>query len=180
MSTARRVREWEQDKLPDGWGQEAPVNVGKQGRKKDRARMEQMAQDADDDADDWFGNSGNTRKSGPSRSVNGGRGGKGMGGKKISFGFSASHLQVSSSTLASDQNPPHSTPSLVDRIGSSSNVRPQHNPPKRLKASYSYRDRDAPDATAWFRTTVERQRRQNRRTWASLQRRLQEIRSTRE
>lgn len=67
---ARRPRDWEtSDHVGDGWGFNAPMNVGKQGRKKDRARMEQVAkhQEEEEDPDDWFGNPRNARNRGMTR-----------------------------------------------------------------------------------------------------------------
>ncbi|TFK55680.1 hypothetical protein OE88DRAFT_1804497 [Heliocybe sulcata] len=64
---ARPPRDWESgDTLGDGWGFNAPMNVGRQGRRKDRARMEQTAknQDAREDPDDWFSNSRNVKNRG--------------------------------------------------------------------------------------------------------------------
>jgi protein AIR1/2 len=52
----RAPRDWESaDHVPDGWGFNAPSNVGQQGRRKEKARMEERARLADDDGDDWFG-----------------------------------------------------------------------------------------------------------------------------
>ncbi|KAF8897508.1 hypothetical protein BD779DRAFT_382962 [Infundibulicybe gibba] len=55
-------RDWERD-LPDGWGNDAPTNVGRWGRKKNMARMEKWAQeDARKDQDDWFDRSTNSTR----------------------------------------------------------------------------------------------------------------------
>ncbi|KII94762.1 hypothetical protein PLICRDRAFT_47774 [Plicaturopsis crispa FD-325 SS-3] len=104
----RQPRSWEQeDVFPDGWGKDAPVNVGKQGKKKDRARMEKQMREAEDDPDDWFGAPANARSrgavpTGPARG--GGR------QKKMSFGFSKEQRQF--------QAPPSlpSKPQLLDRL----------------------------------------------------------------
>ena len=89
-SFRRGPRDWEEgETLPDGWGFDAPVNVGKQGRKKDRARMEQQArevQEMEDDPDDWFGNAQNTRNRGHQPTNQ--RNQNGHTPKKISFGSS--------------------------------------------------------------------------------------------
>lgn len=138
-STSRRLREWERDKLPDGWGHDAPVNVGKQGRKKDRAKMERMATDDNDDADDWFGSARNVPNRGPpKRPVTEGRGSV---GKKISIGFSASHLQSSFVAPAWNGNQSGPAPSLLDRISSTPNPRYQ---PIQSQDSHSQRNRGAP------------------------------------
>ncbi|KAA1466681.1 hypothetical protein DENSPDRAFT_862642 [Dentipellis sp. KUC8613] len=85
----RQPRDWEQGAaggtIGDGWGFDAPVNVGKQGRRKGRERLERRArelEDAEDDAEDWFGNARNVRNRGDAPRSNGG------GGKRISFGES--------------------------------------------------------------------------------------------
>ncbi|KZT24529.1 hypothetical protein NEOLEDRAFT_1134919 [Neolentinus lepideus HHB14362 ss-1] len=81
----RRPRDWESaDHLGDGWGFNAPMNVGKQGRRKDRARMEQAAKDQEEgeDTDDWFNNPRNARNRGvPSR-----RNDRDDRGKMVTFG----------------------------------------------------------------------------------------------
>ncbi|THH13570.1 hypothetical protein EW146_g6665 [Bondarzewia mesenterica] len=86
----REPRDWENaDTLADGWGFDAPVNVGKQGRNKDRARMEQQArkaQDEEDDPDDWFRNARNVRNRGVQPANPSTR--NGQASKKISFGSS--------------------------------------------------------------------------------------------
>ncbi|KAI0320212.1 hypothetical protein OF83DRAFT_628622 [Amylostereum chailletii] len=63
----RPPREWEAGhSLPDGWGFNAPANVGRKGRAKDRVRMEERAREVEemDDPDDWFGNARNARNRG--------------------------------------------------------------------------------------------------------------------
>ncbi|TFY62854.1 hypothetical protein EVG20_g6547, partial [Dentipellis fragilis] len=89
----RQPRDWEQGAaggtVGDGWGFDAPVNVGKQGRRKGRERLERRAreiEDAEDDPDDWFGSAKNMRNRGDA--PRGNSGGGGGGGKRISFGES--------------------------------------------------------------------------------------------
>ncbi|CAL1700144.1 unnamed protein product [Somion occarium] len=92
---AKASRDWlrEDGTWADGYGFAAPMDVGKQGKRKERARMEQRAQEVQlDDDEDWFarrgrGSSGNARNGG------GGGGGKGTpssgrdrNSKKIAFG----------------------------------------------------------------------------------------------
>ncbi|KAI0040647.1 hypothetical protein FA95DRAFT_1549574 [Auriscalpium vulgare] len=82
-STSRRApRDWESGATnADGWGFDAPGNVGRRGRAKDRERMarELRAREEaqDEDEDDWFGNARNVR----ARGVNGDAGRK-EGGKE--------------------------------------------------------------------------------------------------
>lgn len=54
------------DDLPEGWGADAPSNVGKQGRKREQAKMEQRMreQEEENDGDDWFTNPRNARNRG--------------------------------------------------------------------------------------------------------------------
>lgn len=67
----RAPRDWENgETFGDGWGANAPINVGKRARNKDRARMEQRALELEeqeqeqDDEDDWFANPRNRRNRG--------------------------------------------------------------------------------------------------------------------
>jgi hypothetical protein len=147
-SIPRPFREWEKDRLPDGWGQGAPVNVGQQGRKKDRAKMARMAQDADDDTEDWFGSARNAKNRRPLAGTTGnrGQGGKNPGGKTMSFDFSASRPQPASSPVW-HQNQPHPTPSLLQRITSSANPGPQRGTPMRFKDSPAHLNYGAPKST---------------------------------
>ncbi|EKM59927.1 uncharacterized protein PHACADRAFT_250735 [Phanerochaete carnosa HHB-10118-sp] len=67
------------DAWGDGYGHVLPLDVGKQGRKKERARMERRAQEVQaDDADDWFAK----RRGGNSREKGGGSGGGGSKGSR--------------------------------------------------------------------------------------------------
>lgn len=52
----RRNSGWGPSALPDDWGMSAPAEVGKQGRKKDKMKMEQSfkEQETNDDPDNWF------------------------------------------------------------------------------------------------------------------------------
>jgi len=67
---ARAPRDWENgETFGDGWGANAPINVGKRARNKDRARMERRAleleeQEEQDDQGDWFANARNMRNRG--------------------------------------------------------------------------------------------------------------------
>lgn len=77
----------------DGYGSKLPMDVGKQGKRKERARMEQRAraQEQEDDDEDWFARRGG-RGAGPSGDRHGSSG-KGppsrdreRNGKKMTFG----------------------------------------------------------------------------------------------
>ncbi|GJE87490.1 hypothetical protein PsYK624_035730 [Phanerochaete sordida] len=77
-SYAARASEW-----GDGHGYVLPLDVGKQGRKKEKARMERRAQEAqDDDGDDWFARRGGNRgrDRGKHHCSGGGSSGGGSGG----------------------------------------------------------------------------------------------------
>ena len=80
----------------DGYGSRIPLDVGKEGRKKEKARLARRQEEAQDDGDDWFANRGaggrastsngrdsrNRRNSGGSSNQHNGR----SDNKKISFG----------------------------------------------------------------------------------------------
>ncbi|KAH9981836.1 hypothetical protein BJV74DRAFT_778256, partial [Russula compacta] len=75
---ARGPRDWENgETFGDGWGANAPINVGKRARNRDRVRMEQRALELQeqDDQNDWFENARNTRSN---RTVRGGGGERGV------------------------------------------------------------------------------------------------------
>lgn len=153
-SRYRAPRDWEQGAtLPEGWGNQAPDNVGRQGRRKNMARLEKRAreQEVDDDPDDWFGSAGNTRNRGmaPGPDRRGGTGGK----------FSsappqppASKKLVFSKSLkdAGQQFQPESSsmPSLLSRLGDSyrhegrarNNDRPPESRPPRPPRSHHERE----------------------------------------
>lgn len=65
-SRSRPLRDWER---PDYVDPKLPGNVGKEGRKKDRAKLEKRAREIDDEdeEDNWF-NKGTRKRSGGSRS----------------------------------------------------------------------------------------------------------------
>ncbi|KDQ64478.1 hypothetical protein JAAARDRAFT_64329 [Jaapia argillacea MUCL 33604] len=119
-SSRREPRDWESNnnKLPDGWGFDAPMNVGKEGKKKSRTRMEDRAkvqQEEDDDPDDWFGNAQNVKNRGmlpgPSRSrdrVNT----TAPNSKRPNFNFKKERGRDDRSTVA---EPPHGG-SLLSRL----------------------------------------------------------------
>ncbi|KAI9447747.1 hypothetical protein H4582DRAFT_1801919 [Lactarius indigo] len=126
----RAPRDWETSQsFGDGWGGNAPINVGKRARNKDRMRMEQRALEIEElaDPDDWFGNARNVRNRGmggsASRDRDRDRGG-GMKDLKIRF------LETSRKR----DDPPYPGPSLLDRVHISDD-----------KRSRRYRHRDQHD-----------------------------------
>jgi len=103
----REPRDWErEDVIVDKSGYHAPAHVGKQGRKKDRAKMERRAREQElDDEEDWFGKTPNSRdrhSKEHSKSPS----------KKLTFGSS---LRPSSRTFDSSAKP-RSERSLRDRL----------------------------------------------------------------
>ncbi|KAH9173391.1 hypothetical protein EDB89DRAFT_724666 [Lactarius sanguifluus] len=107
---ARAPRDWETSQsFGDGWGGNAPINVGKRARNKDRMRMEQRALEIEElaDPDDWFGNARNVRNRGMAggstrRDRDRDRGG---GTKDVKIRF-----------LETANDPPLPGPSLLDRV----------------------------------------------------------------
>ena len=100
------------DKLPESWGINAPSNVGKQGRSKDRVKLEKRfrEQEAASDPEDWFVNPANARSRGLQANAPLNRVGP-HGSKKLVFGASMKE--------AGPQFQPSSIPErpkLIDRI----------------------------------------------------------------
>ncbi|KAI0737683.1 hypothetical protein C8Q80DRAFT_1222737 [Daedaleopsis nitida] len=94
----RPPRDWETaSAFTDGFGSTLPMEVGRQGRRKERERQARALEKMEDDQDDWFGaarSSGGERgkdKRPPGRGGNGGlkADGSGGGGKHIKFNFSS-------------------------------------------------------------------------------------------
>ncbi|KAH9030141.1 hypothetical protein EDB85DRAFT_2074348 [Lactarius pseudohatsudake] len=91
----------------DGWGGNAPINVGKRARNKDRMRMEQRALEMEElaDPDDWFLNARNVRN-------------RGMGGgsarRDRDRGGGTRDVKVRILEMANDPRLPG--PSLLDRV----------------------------------------------------------------
>ncbi|KAL1944111.1 hypothetical protein VTO73DRAFT_3296 [Trametes versicolor] len=80
----RAPRDWETaDAFADGHGSVVPMEVGKQGRKKERARLERRAREIEeeDDEDDWFGGARARGRGGGGGGGGGHSGGGGGGGK---------------------------------------------------------------------------------------------------
>ncbi|KAI0677645.1 hypothetical protein C8Q78DRAFT_102883 [Trametes maxima] len=80
----RAPRDWETaSAFADGFGFVAPMDVGKQGRRKERARLEQRAREreAEDEEGDWFDSARARGRSGGGGSGGGNGGGRGGSGK---------------------------------------------------------------------------------------------------
>ncbi|KAL6307200.1 hypothetical protein BKA93DRAFT_728235 [Sparassis latifolia] len=89
----RPPRDWEvASAFADGFGFNAPMNVGKQGRQKERARMEMRAKEIEEEErqDDWFARP-NGRRSGEGAENGQGQPKGYAGGKKIEIGLSSSN-----------------------------------------------------------------------------------------
>jgi protein AIR1/2 len=114
----RQPRDWEQaNDLPEGWGNHTPENIGKQGRRKNIAKMErrERQQAVDDDPDDWFGNPRNARARSTMSVLSQHSGGSGKepptGPKKLTFGSSLKDAEQRF------RSRPFTTTSLLDRLG---------------------------------------------------------------
>ncbi|PCH40782.1 hypothetical protein WOLCODRAFT_143221 [Wolfiporia cocos MD-104 SS10] len=93
----RAPRDWEvANAFADGWGANVPMDIGKQGRQKERERLGKRARELEEeDPDDWFSrgasrnNSGGGRNGGrgPGSPIRNGNAGRSGSGKRISFGF---------------------------------------------------------------------------------------------
>lgn len=113
-SSRTRTRDWEQE---DYWGKGPPDRVGRQGRMKSMAALEQKSRQAEDDTDDWFGNNLSKSARGPPRHPP-------RETKRISFGKSFSDERQ----YASPANQP---PSLLIRLGGGGdNYRDRHSNPR--------------------------------------------------
>jgi protein AIR1/2 len=115
---ARAPRDWENgETFGDGWGANAPINVGKRARNKDRARMERRAleleEEEQDDEGDWFANAQNMRN----RGVRGGPG-PDAGGQR---GFRKKDAKIRLTRAWKSDDPPSSPSnrkqSLLERVG---------------------------------------------------------------
>ncbi|KAI9467292.1 hypothetical protein BJY52DRAFT_1201603 [Lactarius psammicola] len=117
---ARAPRDWETS--------DAPINVGKRARNKDRMRMEQRALEIEElaDPDDWFGNPRNVR--------NRGMGGGGVRrdrdrdrdrGRERSGGMKDMKIRFLESARKRD-DPPLQGPSLLERVHGGDDKRSRH------------------------------------------------------
>lgn len=122
--------------LRDDWGMDAPTNVGKQGKNKDKEMMAKRFRDQeDDDKGDWFNNPRNMKNRGNDKPASNGR-------KALKFGSSMKDVG------RQFMPPPSDSPrkSLLDRLGDN----PHHGPRRRngdyrgpSKEPESYRIRGA-------------------------------------
>lgn len=107
----RAPRDWENgDNFGDGWGANAPINVGKRARNRDRARMEQRALELEEqDPDDWFANPRNVRNRGVQGAARPEGGGRGAGKKDAK-------IRIGQAWKSDDPPPSGSKPSLLERV----------------------------------------------------------------
>ncbi|KAG1779713.1 hypothetical protein EV702DRAFT_1086173 [Suillus placidus] len=122
--------------LRDDWGMDAPTDVGKQGKNKDKEKMAKRFRDQeDDDTGDWFNNPRNMKNRGNDKPASNGR-------KALKFG--SSMKDVGHQFMP----PPSDSPrkSLIERLGDN----PHRGPRRRngdhygsSKESESYRIRGA-------------------------------------
>src|ERR1700733_10219109 len=80
----RNTRDLEYDDLSD-WGANAPVNVGKRGKKNAKARMEKRAREAEENNDDGWFDKARRNDNGEAQSR---RNGRTASPKKMSFSLS--------------------------------------------------------------------------------------------
>jgi len=113
----RRSNPESEEYLPDGWAQDAPIDVGKRGRNKAKEKLEQQAramnQRADESEEDWFAKTERPRSD---------RSRDGPGGdsrsKKPSLGLSLeARLSQPSQHASRNPNQNQSRRSLFDRLG---------------------------------------------------------------
>jgi protein AIR1/2 len=139
----RKPSDWERDDIiPDGWGKNAPINVGRQGRRKAKERLGKQLRALSDDEDDWFRNPKKTR-SDHTRDGNAPRqrGDSSSNHKRPAFALSIRSDSYVPESSAQSQN--HSRPGLLDRL------RPR-NPDavQKDRSSKSHRD-DERDRPRW-------------------------------
>ncbi|KAG2369823.1 hypothetical protein BDR07DRAFT_318627 [Suillus spraguei] len=151
--------------LRKDWGMDAPTNVGKQGKNKDKEKMAKKFRDQeDDDTGDWFNNPHNMKNRGNDKPVSNGR-------KALKFGSSIKDVG------RQFMPPPLDSPrkSLLDRLGDN-----PHRGPRRRNGDYhgpskepeSYRIRGAShNAREWDDEYSrrdpghDRERRRDSREW---------------
>lgn len=121
-NAGRGPRIWEADSLPDGFGESAPQNVGREGRRKQIERLEKRERDGEEeDPEDWFGQAGRgsggkkiSRDSGGTMGARTGRSEEKRMNFAISLKGAAQKFQPST---GHSQGP--GPPSLLDRLGDS-------------------------------------------------------------
>jgi protein AIR1/2 len=144
---ARAPRDWENgETFGDGWGANAPINVGKRARNKDRARMERRALELEeqeqeqDDQDDWFANARNMRNRGV-RSAESDRPGPDGFRKKQD-----AKIRITGAWTRKSDDPPPSPPSnrklsLLERV-SNDDDRRHHSRSRDHRHGHYSRDRE--------------------------------------
>ncbi|KAI0248669.1 hypothetical protein BJV78DRAFT_773241 [Lactifluus subvellereus] len=156
---ARAPRDWENsDSFGDGWGANAPINVGKRARNKDRMRMEQRARELQeqDDQDDWFGNARNNRGGGGTRSGPGP--GNGNGNENgVGVGKKDAKIRIGRAWKSDDPPPPrspsspHRTLSLLERMHDDGHHRRSHHGRDRDRDRDHERERERNRERDWDR-----------------------------
>jgi protein AIR1/2 len=114
----RKPSDWERDDImPDGRGKNAPINVGRQGRRKAKEKLEKQSRILSDE-DDWFGNTKKIRSNhmhdriAPRR-----RGESSSNPRKPTFTLSfRSDPRSFHVPEPSTRNQNHSRPGLLDRL----------------------------------------------------------------
>ena len=145
---ARAPRDWENgESFGDGWGANAPINVGKRGRNRNRARMEQRALELEereqDDPGDWFSNPRNVRNRGVR-----GAGGEGGGGPDAAVGKKKdAKIRIGRAWKSDDPPPPPPSGtgtttklSLLERVSNDDEYDPHSS--RGHRHGYYGRDRD--------------------------------------
>ncbi|KAH7914314.1 hypothetical protein BJ138DRAFT_1057110 [Hygrophoropsis aurantiaca] len=102
--------------LPEDWGMNAPLDVGRQGKNKDRARMEKRFKEQEDDDGDWFANSRNVKNRSSNGALPSNLNGGGSGSKTMKFGKS---MKSAGSQFLPPPPPAkkEGPPSLLERLG---------------------------------------------------------------
>lgn len=144
---ARAPRNWENgETFGDGWGANAPINVGKRARNKDRARMERRALELEeqqqDDLGDWFANPQNMRNRGV-------RGGPGPGSGPDAGGGHGirkkdAKIRIMGAWKSDDPPPSNRKLSLLERV-SNDDDHDHHSHPRDYRHGHYGRDRENRD-----------------------------------
>jgi len=143
---ARAPRDWENEEtFGDGWGANAPINVGKRARNKDRARMERRALELEEQEDqgDWFANARNMRN----RGVRGAES-SGPGPHADGYGFRKKDAKIRITRAWKSDDPPpspsNSKLSLLERV-SNDDDHGHHSRSRDHRHDHYGRDRDKRD-----------------------------------
>jgi protein AIR1/2 len=141
---ARPPRDWENgETFGDGWGANAPINVGKRGRNKDRARMERRALELEeqeqeqDDQDDWFANPRNIRNRGVRVATESGPDPGGRGFRKKD-----AKIRIMGAWKSDDPPPSNRKLSLLDRVSNDGDHDPPHSHSRDHRHGHYGRERE--------------------------------------